>query len=64
VKLTRQRGKKYVFIEIFFCFATFVVQNLPAHGRSLSEKNKEMTIRYESFVKQLPYTIIISYDKF
>jgi hypothetical protein len=29
------------FEEIFFCFATFKVQNLPARGRK-TEKNKEV----------------------
>jgi hypothetical protein len=29
------------FVEIFLCFATFVVQNLPASGRK-TDKNKEV----------------------
>jgi hypothetical protein len=36
------------FIEFFFvCFATFVVQNLPARGRK-TEKNKEMALVIET----------------
>jgi hypothetical protein len=34
------------FVNIFLvCFATFVVQNLPARGRK-TEKNKEMALHW------------------
>jgi hypothetical protein len=33
--------KKTLVVEILFCFASFMIQNLPPRGRK-TEKNKEM----------------------
>jgi hypothetical protein len=45
--IIRKFHKKTFFIEIFLCFSTFVVQNLPVCGRK-TEKNKEMALRHYS----------------
>jgi hypothetical protein len=37
------KKKTLIFVEIFVCFSTFVVRNLPARGRK-SEKNKEIAL--------------------
>jgi hypothetical protein len=44
--IKRKFHKKTLFIENFLCFATFVVQNLPARGRK-TEKNKEMALAFK-----------------
>jgi hypothetical protein len=44
MELKENSIKRRFLIEIsFVCFATFVIQNLPAHGRK-TEKNKEMAL--------------------